>query len=123
MFSIKMSKAIINYHELRILYYTCFYSDIDSDGLRIQVYLVLLYACFFLLCFSIRKSTYLLLQTLHDTFPQQFEELTKEDPLYPLLQSYHIQDVTRRIKLLLTLVDYCVLYRGYDNVVKETFEN
>ena len=77
----------------------------------------------FLLCFSIRKSTYLLLQTLQDTFPQQFEELTKLDPLYPLLQPYQLQDVTRRIKLLLTLVDYCVLYRGYDNVVKETFEN
>ena len=94
-----------------------------SDALRIPVYLVLQSACFFLLCFSIRKSTYLLLQTLQDTFPQHFEELTKEDPLYPLLHPYQIQDVTRRIKLLLTLVDYCVLYRGFDNVVKETFGN
>ena len=122
-FNKKNSKAIINYPELRILYYTCIYSDIVNDALRIQVYLVLQSACFFLLCFSIRKSTYLLLQTLQDTFAQQFEELTKEDPLYPLLQPYQIQDVTRRIKLLLNLVDYCVLYRGFDNVVKETFEN
>ena len=75
-----------------------------------------------LISFSIRKSTYERLVTLRETFPSQFQELTKSDPLYPLLPSYMLQDITRRIKILLTLVDFCIYYKGFETVVKDNFD-
>ena len=77
---------------------------------------------YILISFSIRKRTYERLLTLRETLPSQFEELTKNDPLYPLLPFYMLQDITRRIKILLALVDYCLHYKGFENVVKDNFD-
>ena len=47
--------------------------------------------------------------------------MTRTDPLYPLLQQDQLDDIVKRISMLLSLLEYCILLKGYDNVVRESF--
>ena len=75
------------------------------------------------LYFSVRRSTYERLLTLRDTFLSEFEEVSKKDPLYPLLPTHQLMDIVRRIKIILALLEFCTNIKGYNNVVKDTFDN
>ena len=70
---------------------------------------------------SIRKSTYERLLDLKDNFLAEFDNMTRTDPLYPLLLQEQVDDVVKRINMLLSLVEYCVHLKGYENVVKNRF--
>ena len=45
--------------------------------------------------------------------------MTKDDPLYPLLQPAQLELMINRIKMLLALTDYCIYLKGFDNVVDD----
>ena len=75
-----------------------------------------------MICFifhSIRRSTYERLTELATSLPSMFEEYTRDDLLYPLLQPEQILKVTERIRMLLSLTNYCIGLKGLQNVVKD----
>ena len=51
-----------------------------------------------------------------------FFKLTRTDPLYPVLRQDYVDDVKKRVDMLLALVNYCITLKGYDNVVKDSFQ-
>ena len=68
---------------------------------------------------SIRRKSFERLKELKDTLRSEFEEMTKDDPLYPLLQPSQLELMINRIKMLLALIDYCINLKGFDNVVDD----
>ena len=58
---------------------------------------------------------------LKDSFISKFEEMTRADPLHPLLARDQLEDVQKRINMLLSLVHYCVFLKGRDSVIRDSF--
>ena len=73
----------------------------------------------YVIYYSIRRATYERLTELKTSLPLLFQDLTRGDPLYPLLQPGQIMKVAKRIRMLLSLADYCIELRDYQNVVRE----
>ncbi|KAK3595921.1 hypothetical protein CHS0354_032428 [Potamilus streckersoni] len=68
-------------------------------------------------CCQIRRSTYEALLHLKDTLPEKFEWETEDDPIYPILQPGDFQDMHKRLRELLSLLDFCLVHKGFKNVL------
>ena len=58
------------------------------------------------------------LRKLQGNLAHIFDEMTKSDPLYPLLNSTELQKLDQRIGVVLAIVDVCITIRGgYEHVI------
>ena len=67
----------------------------------------------------LRNSTWTTLQTLHKNGPlsRLLDESMKQDPVYPILTTKHLQAVDRRLNKIMETVRYCIKQHGETTVL------
>ncbi|KAK3605500.1 hypothetical protein CHS0354_004051 [Potamilus streckersoni] len=68
-------------------------------------------------CCSIRRSTFDALYRLKNTLTEEFENETRDDPIYPLLLPKVFLQMQARLKELVSFLDFCIAHKGLENVV------
>ena len=72
---------------------------------------------FIILRFRIVERTYYRLLDLKDNFKETFLEMTKRDPLHPLLSDQQLFDMTSSFQIASSRVQSCIQERGIDAVL------
>ena len=71
------------------------------------------YFCYF----RIVQKTYNILTSLKDNFTEEFLEMSKTDPLYPLLSEGQMEEMKTSYTILMDVIDACIQEHGKDAVM------